>query len=201
MLRQIIKVSTLIFGFAFCVAVQAAPFKFSFSGSLNQIWEEGRLNLGDKVHGEIFYDTDLIDVDPAWNTGFYPGAFAKVHVGEMYFEFSGYIFTNSLAVFSFQSQTPTVVPPGISEFVEFGFYMPVSPGYGADLPTSNQRFSGAPEVAFNFLSIVDGASYYDRADATNLAYTMTPVPEVGVNIYAAIGLFSVLLIRMARRSK
>lgn len=199
MLRKFIEVMILVLGMAGSMCLYAAPYKISFSGALNQIWNQGQLVVGDEVSGEVFYDTNFIDTDPAYGTGFYPGASAKIKVRDLYFELSGYMFTNSAAVFSFQSQNATLAPPEVSYLVEVGLYVPVLWGYGADLPTNDQRFSDAPEAAFNFQSIVNGMTYYDVVVATDLNYALTPVPEVEVHWYASLGIGTVLLVRLARR--
>lgn len=199
MLRSLLRGLILVFFLASAGISYAAPYKVSFSGVLNHILNEGRLVIGDEVSGEILYDTNLIDVDPALNTGLYPGASAKIQVGDLYFELSGYIFTNSAAVFSFQSQSPTLVPPQVSHFVEIGFYAPVLPGYGADLPMSDQRFSGPPEIAFNFQSIVNGITYYDVVASTAVNYALTPVPEAQSHIYVAFGLATILMVGLLRQ--
>lgn len=142
-----------------------------------------------------------MDVDPSPNIGKYLGASANVKVGNLYFELAGYIFTNSAAVFSFQSQNPTIAPADVSNFVEFGFYAPVFFGSGADLPTTDQNFSGLPEAAFNFQSIVNGITYYDVAVATNLSYALTPVPEAQGHLYAAFGLVTLAFAQLFKPQK
>ena len=74
MFNKFLKQLIFAVGIGFGLFAHAAPYKVSFSGVVNQILNEGQLSLGDVVSGDIYYDTELVDVHPYPGTGRYDQA-------------------------------------------------------------------------------------------------------------------------------